>query len=162
MDDILAKYCEEQSLPIQIAKEHEKELKRYLALLAINPTVIYGMIGPVDELWHTFVLFTRKYNDFCMSITGRFLHHDPSIPGKKLMDKKHYQRTLKDYEIIFQENPPQECWPRLLKGKWAPACANGGGTACGGDGDILKEAVADVNVDVGPIHKAETKKKGEI
>ncbi|MDD2701621.1 MAG: hypothetical protein PHH36_10315 [Sideroxydans sp.] len=31
----------------------------------------------VDELWHTFILFTRNYERFCGGAFGRFLHHTP-------------------------------------------------------------------------------------
>jgi hypothetical protein len=32
----------------------------------------------VDEMWHTFVLFTREYTEFCQRHFGRYLHHAPS------------------------------------------------------------------------------------
>lgn len=31
----------------------------------------------VDDLWHTFILFTRQYERFCKQAYGRFLHHTP-------------------------------------------------------------------------------------
>ncbi|MEL6868036.1 MAG: hypothetical protein AAFP19_26670 [Bacteroidota bacterium] len=30
----------------------------------------------IDEMWHTFILFTKEYHDFCMKYFGRFLHHN--------------------------------------------------------------------------------------
>ena len=36
MDDLLRKYCMEHSLPIETAREHEREIKRFLALSVIN------------------------------------------------------------------------------------------------------------------------------
>ncbi|MGD8477272.1 MAG: hypothetical protein PVI98_08990 [Burkholderiales bacterium] len=32
----------------------------------------------VDEAWHTFILFTRNYEQFCRKAFGRFLHHTPA------------------------------------------------------------------------------------
>jgi len=32
----------------------------------------------VDLAWHEFILFTRKYQEFCRSSFGRFLHHTPA------------------------------------------------------------------------------------
>ncbi|WP_286222566.1 glycine-rich domain-containing protein [Marinobacter apostichopi] len=32
----------------------------------------------VDVAWHEFILFTRKYEQFCMRALGRFLHHTPA------------------------------------------------------------------------------------
>lgn len=32
----------------------------------------------VDDAWHEFILFTRKYDFFCKKALGRFLHHTPA------------------------------------------------------------------------------------
>lgn len=38
----------------------------------------------VDLGWHTFLLYTREYADFCDRVAGRFIHHrpddDPTAP----------------------------------------------------------------------------------
>ncbi len=52
MDDVLKKYCMEHSLPIETAHEHEREIKRFLALSVINYSTKYVMSGPMDEIWH--------------------------------------------------------------------------------------------------------------
>jgi len=31
----------------------------------------------VDDAWHEFILFTRKYESFCKKALGRFVHHTP-------------------------------------------------------------------------------------
>jgi hypothetical protein len=35
----------------------------------------------LDAMWHTFILFTRDYQQFCLSLFGRFVHHAPAVPG---------------------------------------------------------------------------------
>lgn len=32
----------------------------------------------VDDAWHEFILFTRRYDAFCRGAFGRFLHHTPA------------------------------------------------------------------------------------
>lgn len=32
---------------------------------------------PLDEMWHTFILHTRDYEQFCMRYFGRMIHHAP-------------------------------------------------------------------------------------
>lgn len=32
----------------------------------------------VDDAWHEFILFTKKYETFCQQGLGRFLHHTPA------------------------------------------------------------------------------------
>jgi hypothetical protein len=43
MDDLLRKYCMEHSLTIETAREHEREIKRFLALSVINSSTKYVM-----------------------------------------------------------------------------------------------------------------------
>lgn len=33
----------------------------------------------LDEMWHTFILFTKDYGDFCHEMFGHFIHHLPTI-----------------------------------------------------------------------------------
>ncbi|MFG2102513.1 glycine-rich domain-containing protein [Micromonospora echinaurantiaca] len=50
-----------------------------LAFLAACATAT-DPLGPsdlVDIGWHTFILHTREYADFCQRIAGRFIHHQP-------------------------------------------------------------------------------------
>jgi hypothetical protein len=115
MNEILVKYCQEQSLSLDIARDHEREIKRFLALTIINPTTVYGMKGPIDELWHMFILFTQKYMEFCHSIAGYYIHHYPSVPNSNTIDINYYERFLGDYRIVFLEEPPPQYWPRLPK-----------------------------------------------
>ncbi|MFE3171822.1 glycine-rich domain-containing protein [Amycolatopsis sp. NPDC059090] len=36
---------------------------------------------PVDIGWHTFILYTREYAEFCERVAGRFIHHEPADTG---------------------------------------------------------------------------------
>lgn len=35
----------------------------------------------VDIGWHTFILYTREYAEFCDRVAGRFIHHEPTDTG---------------------------------------------------------------------------------
>jgi hypothetical protein len=115
MDDLLRKYCMKHSLPIEIGREHEREIKRFLALSVINSSTKYVMSGPMDELWHSFILFTKKYHDFCYLVAGHYIHHAPSIPSDKPNDFGGYMQLLQDYKVLFGEEPPTQYWPRPQK-----------------------------------------------
>jgi hypothetical protein len=53
------------------------EFKRYLALVGLGYRGL-GMLSPqVDEVWHSFILFTREYAAFCQEAFGQFIHHVP-------------------------------------------------------------------------------------
>lgn len=38
----------------------------------------------VDDAWHEFILFTRRYQAFCQGAFGRFLHHTPAEAMRSL------------------------------------------------------------------------------
>lgn len=115
-DDILKRYSKDYDINLEIAKEHEKELKRFLALAAIHPQRIYGMAGDVDKLWHTFLLFTKQYLQFSEEVAGRFLHHVPvGSKDDKEGDENAYLQMLSDYEEAFGEEAPGHIWPRPQK-----------------------------------------------
>ena len=111
MDDLLRKYCMEHSLPIETAHEHEREIKRFLALSVINSSTKYVMSGPMDELWHSFILFTKKYHEFCYLVAGHYIHHVPSVPSDKPNDFGGYMQLLHDYKVLFGEEAPTQYWP---------------------------------------------------
>lgn len=37
----------------------------------------------LDAMWHTFILFTEDYQQFCLNLFGRFVHHAPSVPSEE-------------------------------------------------------------------------------
>jgi hypothetical protein len=114
LDEIVEHYADSYGLPLETARAHERELKRYLALCALDPDGRYGMAGVVDKLWHAFILFTKDYARFCEKAAGVFLHH---VPRTKRQDPDGspydaYARTLAAYERVFGEPAPREIWPR--------------------------------------------------
>ncbi len=54
--------------------------------LAITPSTKL-----VDEMWHTFILFTRDYFGFCERFLGRYIHHGPT-------PRSEYDATIEAYE----------------------------------------------------------------
>lgn len=34
----------------------------------------------MDEVWHAHILYTKDYNEHCMQLYGKFLHHQPEEP----------------------------------------------------------------------------------
>ena len=66
---------------IQI-KELVDEFKKFVAIVIINyekGKKIEMVSELVDELWHTFILFTNDYRKFCDTTVGEYIHHDPNV-----------------------------------------------------------------------------------
>jgi len=120
MGHIVRRYAKDHDVPSDVAKEIEVELKRYFILTALNPSYDYGMAGSVDDLWHTFILFTKEYKSFCETHIGRFLHHYPDriydgAPGGTNIESNDtlewYGAFLADYTALFGATPPAHIWP---------------------------------------------------
>lgn len=84
----------------------------YLAIRAghpVSPSV------PVDQVWHTHLIYTRSYwDELCGKVLMRPLHHEPSQGGAEEATKyaQWYRKTLKSYRDHFLEEPPTDLWPR--------------------------------------------------
>jgi hypothetical protein len=62
------------------------------------------MISPiVDEAWHTFILFTEEYENFCRNIVGKFLHHRPIISDDVCGKRIGVQNFIESYRKYFGE-----------------------------------------------------------
>jgi hypothetical protein len=149
MDKVVFRYRREYRLSEFAATEHERELKRFLALCACSNKA-YGMRGPVDNLWHTFIVFTHIYARFSREVAGRFIHHYPNVIGYVPSDGEEeplnlraeaYQEFLTDYKTTFGETPPQHIWPQATtaSGEYAADCGENkdppGTGDCGNDCD---------------------------
>lgn len=67
------------------------ELKCFMAIRAANRGQKLSPSRIVDDMWHSFILFTREYFTFCELLGGRgyYIHHNPTKGG----DRAAYQRT---------------------------------------------------------------------
>jgi len=109
---VVERYSRESGLPMSVCREHEIELKRYLILCALRRRPVFGMRGPVDDLWHTFIIFTNEYHRFCDGIAGQYIHHVPDLPGQSsIATILGYDATWTEYRATFGEDPPSHIWP---------------------------------------------------
>lgn len=51
----------------------------------------------IDDMWHTFLLFTKDYHDFCMQYLGEFFHHQPLNDEEKNKPLYRYEVELSRY-----------------------------------------------------------------
>lgn len=79
----------------------------------------------VDDFWHTFLLHTKAYREFCEQQFGTFLDHQPGYldpeehgGGKALRARTVDSITLAGYEIDM------EFWPELDLAKCSQCHAN--------------------------------------
>lgn len=59
---------------------------------------IHEEMSDIDNMWHTFLLFTKDYQSFCNTyLNGAFFHHDPIQQDVKKVSKRKYEKELKKY-----------------------------------------------------------------
>jgi hypothetical protein len=69
---ILQKFCVEQSRTEQEAEDYFMELKKFLYLCAsCNQTLAPSI--EIDKIWHTFILFTKEYRNYCTQFIGKYM-----------------------------------------------------------------------------------------
>lgn len=85
----------------------EREFKRFLLLIALDVKPI-AMISPkLDDVWHQLVLFTRRYEAFCLDTVGFFVHHTPET-GDDPIPVQAATNLLLSYERLF--GPMPDIW----------------------------------------------------
>lgn len=129
---IIRRFQQQFSLPDDICKDLLLVVKSYLWLSA-RRLKEEGKFIPmleshyaVDEMWHTFILFTREYTDFSLYLAGKYLHHSPSeqgsaIPLSEMRDCIAYIAQYLDEDLLrkwFLEWPESLSKERLFKSYW--------------------------------------------
>lgn len=104
-DGVIHKFLERHDIPLAEARSLFRETKKWLWLAAraeaeaeagLRATPQLAIDGPLtllDEMWHTFILFTREYTDYCHSRFGRYVHHLPTTPEEKQRRRKVHDRA---------------------------------------------------------------------
>ncbi|MER6171384.1 hypothetical protein [Streptosporangium sp. NPDC001681] len=68
----------EEDIPQQTAEQIVEQALAFLVACGRNSDVRLFPSKLVDVGWHTFILYTRPYAEFCQKVAGRFIHHVPT------------------------------------------------------------------------------------
>ena len=74
---LVDKYVRDYGVSQSDTFEHFEEVKKFLAVCASDRSRSFAPSKALDEMWHTFVLFTPDYHQFC-SLLGGYIHHRPA------------------------------------------------------------------------------------
>lgn len=94
-------------------EEGIENLKRYYTVRLLDPENNHGVSVPVDVFWHTHVLFTRDYFDFCDKVFGRYIHHTPiDRDDREAFEKVReiYKHTVETHHKLFKA-VDADWWP---------------------------------------------------
>ena len=89
-EDVLSRFTDLLAVSEGEAADIFTETKKFL-YLSMQPNVfIPDELLILDEMWHNFILFTRVYQEFCLSYFGVFLHHIPASKAEKQLQEQAY------------------------------------------------------------------------
>ncbi len=88
----------------------------------------------IDEMWHTFILHTRQYYNFCYKNFQKLIHHLPTPPSEKrkfqesLSDNptqliaEHEEKVRNQYNLIYDKLGPETLlkWYDSIAQKYTP------------------------------------------
>lgn len=96
-DLLLERFSTKQGVSKTEAQKVFNETKKFLILCASNCGSGLSPSTTVDEMWHTFILFSRDYFKFCELIGAGYIHHDPSVKPQP----NSYQKTFDGLQKLF-------------------------------------------------------------
>lgn len=71
--------------------------------------IIHSEMEEIDNMWHTFLLFTKDYQSFCNEyLNGSFFHHDPLPSKTQNVSPVKYELELEKYLSYIYENLGEE------------------------------------------------------
>jgi hypothetical protein len=86
--------------------------------------------SPIEEAFHSFVLNTRLYSEFCERFLGEFFHHDPLVDeaGPEVERLAWYTVEALEKEFGDELHPELRQWRTWLAGEnYKVACVGPGG-----------------------------------
>lgn len=127
---------------------------RYALLTKINEKPLGMFSKDVDNLWHTFLLFSKDYHAFCTNLPDpdQFLHHTPHDDAMKDRCQRPQKIAfLAAYQKLYGQSPDLSIWTALKpcvdtdnnsfqecqeigsvgKTNCRNCCGGGGGCGCG-------------------------------
>jgi hypothetical protein len=96
---VVDRFVEQHPLPREEAEDLFVETLRWLWVCrradhdpAAPEMFIDECLELLDEMWHTFVLFTREYTGYCETYLGGYVHHEPTTSEQKAAMKRERER----------------------------------------------------------------------
>lgn len=101
------------SLAVHRIEPAVAEFKRYMALIALGYEDLGMHSKEVDEVWHSFILFTREYSEFCTRACGQMVHHRPNTSQRPQLPESSVPEFKEGYEKFF--GPLPQIWSNDFK-----------------------------------------------
>lgn len=121
------KIKKESKLPGENLEKLEIEFKKFLKLTLSEEGPLAMIDFRVDELWHSFILFTPQYLRFCEEIMGFFVHHQPRTSFTPVPERaighfvNAYKRRYGKLDPLWLEKIPADLRSAIVAGEIPPS-----------------------------------------
>jgi hypothetical protein len=116
---LVNRIARDEELSVEDAERIMDSALGFLKLCADHPTHTFSPTPSVDIGWHTFILYTRPYAEFCERQCGRFIHHEPTDADDDESNMTDAAEFMRLHDIDFDE----ELWLSHAAGcKGCQAC----------------------------------------
>lgn len=156
LSDVINRVLEETGMSAGRVADAVDEYRKFLFLAALGTPKMSMCSKDVDEVWHSHILFTNEYADFCFRVYGGYLHHAPKT-ARAPLDSDGAINFKEAYEAVFGELHP--IWHGYSMAKCIlkpPICDDGAGRCTGECGDC-----GECKEDVGKCIQESDKDKGK-
>jgi len=113
---VVERHAVDHNVAEEVALRRFEGLKQFMAVAALTPG--RKVASPaVDAMWHSFLLYTKDYREFCQEYLGRFIEHEPFETAAPWA----YDRTRQEAESLFGPLDG-ELWPAEAKADCSSGC----------------------------------------
>lgn len=91
---------------IWLCLKHESDKKNNPSNVLLDfACTIHPEMCDIDNMWHTFLLFTKDYHEFCSNyLGGVFFHHEPIVDMNDNHLDERYEQELTLYLSYIYDN----------------------------------------------------------
>lgn len=113
---VIERHVQDNQISREIAIRRFDGLKQFMLVAAVMPG--RKVTSPdIDAMWHTFLLFTKDYREFCTDYLGMFIEHEPFETAAPWAYEKTRERALALLGPL-----DKELWPVQAKADCSSGC----------------------------------------
>lgn len=85
-----------------VAQQHRHAKKIHPENIELNfICAIYPEMSDIDDMWHTFLLFTKDYMSFCKNYFDEYIHHVPNTEEESINENQFKEDLTKYLSFIY-------------------------------------------------------------
>ncbi len=125
---VIEHYSQKKKISFIESQKLHIELEMFLSEASKGGVLIPSV--QIDDVWHNFILHTKKYDDYCKEKFNKFIHHNPYLIS---LEEKSCESN--DEGTIAPPNCDSYTLEKHQLNMIANCGSDGGGSSCGSSCD---------------------------